>query len=194
MQTPEPGGVAPADVSPLAGAFPDPTIRMDGYVPPLPRRRTACQPRPAVWAPPPGRFPSAPEWEVTPAHAAAWANHRFAGHFSKRVLRLIGNPEGHPLFELRLDLLHYEVLFARFVGIPHNPHSRVVAWFAPDHPEDPWYGPPEPARPAPWTPPPGDRWDTPAPLLASCLARSCRDYAAGLADYLLPGREEWGRG
>lgn len=82
----------------------------------------------ASWTTPGGAFPSDPGWRITRKTAAAWASHRFEGHFSERVLRLLGDPEGHPLFELRLDLLEYEVLFARFIGVPHHPRSGERAW------------------------------------------------------------------
>lgn len=201
---------------PEQGADPDPTIRMDSYVPPAHSPRydpNALLPK-AVEAqsctPKRGVFPQGSAWEINSANAAIWAGHRFEGHFSERVLRLIANPEGHPLFELRLDILQYEVLFARFVGVPHNPDSvrqelPPEAWSrslaadqrrnkpaelaAPvvrclsverDAPELA----PVPLQPQPWSPD--------CPQLLACLQASCRDYAAGLAMYLLPGREHWG--
>ena len=201
--------LSPPPLLPEAGdpdrqfAEPDERIPLDSYVPPAPIRR-AVQPvvNAQAWTTTHKGFPYGVEWEVNASNAQAWANHRFEGHFSERVLRLIGNPEGHPLFELRLDLLQYEVVFARFTGTPHNPLSfRLVSpvhlWpmvqagqVEPDDLER------IPARPQPWTPPAlheeAKGWNVHE--LRDCLQRSCRDYAEGLALYLLPGREHWGGG
>lgn len=138
-------------------------------------------------------FPGGREWEVCARNVEVWAGHRFSGHFSERVLRMIGNPEGHPLFELRLDLLEFEVLVARYRRLPHNPLSmrlevpaELWAWVPVLHtgqlPEE--YA--RPAEPAPWLPPSRHLWE--------CLAKTSHHYAAGLADYLRPGREHWGHG
>lgn len=199
-------------------AGPDPRIALDeGPKPPV--HTTRDNPSALVakaadapnWTTPHKSFPEGPEWEVSSDNAHVWAGHRFEGHFSERVLRLIGNPEGHPLFELRLDLLQYEVLFARFVGVPHNPEAHRL-----EFPRSQWRRTLVTARrrkptelrrncirtigvqrhdeelvkvapqPQPWTPQ--------DPHLFRCLQASCRDYAAGLAMYLLPGREHWGVG
>lgn len=179
---------------PLQGAAPDPRIRLEECPQPVqvanPDELLGKAVDAAMWTTTHRSFPGGAEWEVNALNAQAWAGHRFEGHFSERVLRMIANPEGHPLFELRLDLLQYEVLFARFLGAPHNPLS--VRWEVParNWRRDIRRGDPDLERhfaePQPWTP---DCY-----RLAHCLRMSCRDYAEGLALYLLPGREHWGGG
>lgn len=176
--------------APLQCAEPDLRIPMDVYVPPAPRRADAL---PAIataptWDAKARSFPEGADWRVNSDNAAIWARHRFEGHFSERVLRLIGDPEGHPLFELRLDILEFEVLFCRYIGIPHNPQllTQELGAIVGDKWQVRATATVRPSNPPIWKPP--------TPHLESYLRASCRCYADGLADFLRPGREHWGRG